>query len=139
MSMKSIGRNGVITDEIREALKEKVASSRTSINSMARHFGVTYVTFKKWLSGATRRCSVSARKKISLFLNSDDSFHNANRFRYSRNETLPDDMLMCMERIGKAYEFCNTDPNNSQNFIGLMDKAAIEAMHSLVYASQKKK
>lgn len=139
MGIESIAKDGIITDEIRAMLEEKTKLSGLSKNSLAKELGVTSVTFHKWLSGSTNRCSLSARRKILHFLREPSTNETYPEFHYEKGNVYPDKMLLCMERIGKAYDICNTSDDNSRSFIGMMDKAAINALQHLVFKELKEK
>ena len=139
MEIESIAKNGIITSEIRAVLEEKTRQSGITKSALAKELGVTSVTLHKWLSGSTTRCSLSARKKLLDFLREPARNENPEEFHYEKGNLYPDKMLLCMERIGKAYDICNTSDDNSRSFIGMMDKAAINALQHLVFKELRQK
>jgi hypothetical protein len=138
MSLANFIENGQLTEDVLLSFKEKIAQSGMTKCAIARRFGVSPITLHKWLSGGTHRCSLSARQKISSFIGEENPGEGV-AFQYNGSSHIfPDNILLCMERISKAYDLCNTSKDKARDFIGIMDKAALDALQRLAYSNVNK-
>lgn len=132
------GFNGVITEELRCKLVEKIDALGVPKHCIAHFFGITVSTLQKWEKGVTSRCSISAREKFLPFLAGEfDDYILGKEWmpaNVSYTGALPDKMLLCMERISQIYDICSRTPEMRNEFVSRMDKAAVKAMHDLMLA-----
>ena len=134
MSISEFITTGQFSEDVLAMFKERVMQSGMTKCALANRFGVSPITLHKWLTGGTHRCSLSSRQKITSFLGEEIPIPAGKSFQYNRSlQPFPDSILLCMERISKAYDLCNTSEDNSRDFIGIMDHAALEALKRLAY------
>lgn len=128
--------DGNLTPEIIEMLKFKVTTLGVSKAYIAKFFGITPSTLHKWISGQTSRCGAYTRSKLIPFLKGEYDFyiksHRKNDDDSFVINSLPDNMLLCMERISRIYDYCSKSEIMKQRFIEKMDTAAFSALIELI-------
>ncbi len=129
-------KRGELTGEIREKLVRKVEGLGIPRYLVAQHLGVSNSTLHKWEHGPTGRCSVSARRRLAMLLNGEMDHHLmgmvAERTVRYDDEELPDDMMMCMEKINQVYDICANSPTLGHRFLERMRNAATTVFLDLV-------
>ena len=128
--------DGKMNPDVVEMLRSKIASLGMPKSYIAKVLGISVATIRKWLNSETTRCSSVARLKLVRFLNGDyDRYLKGQRKTeekiYSIGE-LPDNMLLCMERISRIYDYCSKSEEMREAFVERMDKAAFNALMSLI-------
>ena len=134
MNLERLKRNGIISEEIRKRLNEIVQESGSTKAQLARMLGISVVTLYKWLNGSTDRCSIASRRKVLDIMEGKSLLRPTPGTRYS---PYPNEILMCMERVGKAYDLCSTSEEKARGFIQLIDHAAINAVREFAYDEQE--
>ncbi|MBQ7651996.1 MAG: hypothetical protein IJS15_13610 [Victivallales bacterium] len=134
--------DGKMNPEIVEMLRSKIASLGLPKSYIAKVLGISVQTIRKWLNSETARCSSVARLKLMRFLNGEyDRYLNGQRKAeekiYSIGE-LPDNMLLCMERISRIYDYCSKSEEMREAFVERMDKAAFNALMALIPDGEEK-
>ncbi len=128
--------DGKMNPEVIELLRYKIASVGMPKSYIAKVLGVSSATMRKWLNNETTRCSSVARLKLMRFLKGDYDHYmkgekRADETRYSIRE-LPDNLLLCMERISRIYDYCSKSEEMRTEFVERMDKAAFNALMALI-------
>ncbi len=132
---------GRLNDGIRARLKAKISALGVAKHEIASFFGVTTATLSKWENGTTARCSMASREKMMGFIRGEyDDLIIGNaveaRRKDGRNATygdLPDEMLVCMERMNEIYgACCSPKPEIGEEFIEHLDKMAVRTMRDIV-------
>ena len=128
--------DGRMNPELVEMLRYKIASLGMPKSYIAKILGVSVATIRKWLNGETSRCAAIVRLKLMHFLKGEYDYYIKGRRKnedslYSIGE-LPDNMLLCMERISRIYDYCSKNDQMRQAFVERMDKAAFNALIDII-------
>jgi len=132
----SDGFDGTLSPELITMLKQKIASLGMPKSYIARVLGVSPATIRKWINNETTKCTSVTRLKLVRFLKGEYDGHIKGQKKteervYSIGE-LPDNMLLCMERISRIYDYCSKSEQMREEFVERMDKAAFNALMALI-------
>ena len=121
---------GVFTEIHRESFKDIIYTNGLSTNAVARIFGVTPTTIRKWLCGETKRLPISARKKMASFLSgqcaSEISCYTAKPENVAESLDLydvPPQLLYLMERLRRMYDVINQIKGLEKPFLRKLEEA----------------
>ena len=133
--------DGKMNPEFVELLRSKIAQLGMPKSYVAKLLGISVATIRKWLNNETTRCSSVARLKLMRFIKGDYDRYvkgqkKADGKIYSIGE-LPDNMLLCMERISRIYDYCSKSEEMREAFIEHMDKAAFNALMALIPGNEE--
>lgn len=132
--------DGTFTPEIRDALRRKRIELGLPFQNVAKYFGINWSTFRKWEQGPTLQCEISYRPMIEKFINGDLDEEINELFTYkpyvamggSRRQALPENIHLCLERIGNAYALCRNRPELREEILRLVDKVTFKALEDLL-------
>ena len=128
--------DGNMSPEFVELLRSKIDSLGMPKSYVAKVLGISVATMRKWLNNETTRCSSVARLKLMRFIKGEYDRYlkgpkKADGKIYTIGE-LPDNMLLCMERISRIYDYCSKSEEMREAFVEHMDKAAFNALMALI-------
>lgn len=127
--------NGVLTEELRNRLRAKLKELHVPRHVIARFFGVTCSTLRKWQTSTGTICKESVYAKLLPFLEGEyDEVlrgQNAPMLFYGR-DNISGTLACCLERIGRIYEICSRTPDMSAKFITRIDQAGLSALKELL-------
>lgn len=131
--------DGTFTPEIREALHKKRIELGLPFQNVAKYFGINWSTFRKWEQGPTLQCEISYRPIIEKFINGDLDEEISDLFTYKpyvtlngSRQALPENIHLCLERIGSAYALCHNRPELREEILRLVDKVTFNALEDLL-------
>lgn len=131
--------DGVFTPEIRNALHRKRIELGLPFQNVAKYFGINWSTFRKWEQGPTLQCEISYRPVIEKFINGDLDNEINDLFSYKPylslgggRQSLPENINLCLERIGSAYALCRDRPELREEILRLVDKVTFNALEDLL-------
>ena len=121
---------GVFSEIHRERFKDIIYTNGLSTNAVARIFGVTPTTIRKWLGGMTKRLPISARKKMAAFLSgqctTEISCYTGKHENVAESLDLydvPPQLIYMMERMRRMYEVINHVNGLEKTFLRKLDEA----------------
>ena len=121
---------GVFSEIHREFFKDIIYSNGLSTNAVARIFGVTPTTIRKWLGGETKRLPTSSRKKMASFLSgrcaTEISFYTAKQENVAENQTVydaPPQLMYLMERLRRMFQVITQVNGLEKTFLKKLDEA----------------
>ena len=130
---------GIFTELARESFKDIIYGNSLSINSVARIFGVSGTTIRKWLNGITTRLPISARRKMVSFLTGGCDFeiscYSEKRDCVSEVSAIydvPPQMRYVMERVRRMYDVVNQIEGLEKPFLKKMDEAMQRILSELM-------
>jgi len=132
---------GRLNEEVRARLREKISALGVAKHEIANFFGVTTATLSKWENGTTARCSIASRDKMMGFIRGEyDDFIIGNAMESGKKgdrtviyRDLPEEMLICMERMNEIYVACSSPrPEIGEEFIERLDRLAVRTMREIV-------
>ena len=130
---------GVFTEIHRESFKDIIYSNGLSTNAVARIFGVTTTTIRKWLNGTTKRLPISARKKMASFLSgqcsTEISCYTAKQENVAESLDLydvPPQLLYLMERLRRMYDVITQVNGLEKTFLKKLDEAMKRVLAELL-------
>lgn len=132
--------DGTFTPEIRDALHRKRIELGLPFQNVAKYFGINWSTFRKWEQGPTMQCEISYRPVIEKFINGDLDDEINDLFTYKpyvspgsgHRQALPENIHLCLERIGSAYTLCRHRPELREEILRLVDKVTFKALEDLL-------
>lgn len=122
---------GIFSETDRESFKDMIYVNGLSTKEVARIFGVTPTTIRKWLGGETTRLPVSARKKMASFLSGQCAMEISCYKEKHENvaeslavyDDVPPQVVNLMERLRKMYEVINQVNGLEKPFLIKLDEA----------------
>lgn len=136
---KRLAFDGTFDPQIREALRRKRIELGLPFQNVAKYFGINWSTFRKWEQGPTLSCELSYRPVIEKFINGELDDEINELFTYkpyitmgSSQQSLPENIHQCLERIGSAYALCRNRPELREEILRLVDKVTFKAMEDLL-------
>lgn len=117
--------NGILTIEVRNALKNKRKELNLTRTGLANALGVECATISNWEDGTTKSCTPFMAKILSSFLNGS---LDSKILRYSQN--LPNSQLInntqnaidSLKKLATLYKMCNSIPNAQQEIINKLSQ-----------------
>ncbi len=121
---------GVFSEIHREKFKDIIYKNGLSTNAVAKIFGFTPTTIRKWLGGTTKRLPISARKKMASFLSGQCATEIACYTTKHENvaESLdlydvPPQLIYMMERLRRMYDVITNVNGLEKPFLRKLDEA----------------
>jgi len=131
--------DGTFTPEVRDALHRKRIELGLPFQNVAKFFGINWSTFRKWEQGPTLQCEISYRPVIEKFINGELDEEINDLFTYKpyvtlsgSRQALPENINLCLERIGSAYALCRNRPELREEILHLVDKVTFKALEDLL-------
>ena len=121
---------GIFSEIHRESFKDIIYSNGLSTNAVARIFGVTPTTIRKWLGGTTKRLPISARKKMASFLSGQCAMEiscytpkHDNVAESLAMYEMPPQLVYMMERLRRMFEVITQVNGLEKTFLRKLDEA----------------
>ncbi len=123
-SLEKLRSSGVMDEEIVQWLRERLSELMLARYDAARLLGVCVATLYKWETGHSHRCSVRGRLQLSDFLEGKvGETPDAKRKRaWGDFAACPEEVLQCMEHVGKVYELCAARPSLGHAFVTRLER-----------------